>query len=188
MLGFLQGAGWFVYPLGLCSLVGLMIIIERSFALRMSRIFPEGVARSLLQNPQQAIHGESSLERIAETVRSQEADRETVRTFIRLEVDRLQRGLFILDVVVSVAPLLGLMGTVAGLVNVFGQVQDATGMPSADVFSEGVALALSTTLIGLSIAIPCLIAGAFFNRRIEKLANNLDAWFENWGGVGAKSL
>jgi biopolymer transport protein ExbB len=183
MLEFLQGAGWFVYPLGLCSVVGLMIIIERGFALRISNVFPASVARSLLEDSHQSIRGNSSLERIADTVRSQGADREYVRTLIRLEVDRLQRGLFMLDVIVSIAPLLGLMGTVAGLVSVFGQVQDATGMPTADVFSEGVALALSTTLIGLAIAIPCLIAGAFFNRRIEKLANSLDAWFETWSGI-----
>lgn len=179
MIEFLKGAGLFIYPLGLCSLLGLTVILERFYSLRSSRIFPESLSKRLLENPDLPVHGESSLERLVRLVRMDRPDREGLHAYLRLEIDGLQRGLFILDVIVSVAPLLGLMGTVAGLVNVFGRTGES-GLPDPQVFSEGIALVLSTTLIGLAIAIPCLMAVSYFNRRVERFGNGLDAWFESW--------
>lgn len=185
MIEFLKGAGLFIYPLGLCSLLGLTVILERLYALRSSRIFPEALSRRLLENPTLPAEGESSLERLVRLVRADNPDREGLKTYLRLEVDGLQRGLFVLDVVVSVAPLLGLMGTVAGLVQVFGQTGES-GLPDPAVFSQGIALVLSTTLIGLAIAIPCLVAVSWFNRRVERFGNTLDAWLESWHEVKSR--
>lgn len=182
MWEFLQGTGWFLYPLAVCSVVGLAVILERAFALRESRLYPERVAEALDARPDAAVSDRSALERLAERVRSGRVVGDKIRSAIRLEIDRMQRGIFLLDIITSVAPLLGLMGTVAGLVTVFRQVDEQTGMPNPVLFTEGVAMALSTTLIGLAIAIPSLMAAAWFTRRIERVGNQLDAWLQQWLG------
>ena len=83
--------------------------------------------------------------------------------------------MFILDIVISAAPLLGLLGTVAGLVGVFAS---GDGIPTPESISKGVGLALSTTIIGLSIAIPAIIGSAYLNRKIDKLAARLNVCIE----------
>ena len=73
-----------------------------------------------------------------------------------------------LEIVVGAAPLVGLLGTVTGLVKVFSGMPSGAGLPDAGAFSEGVAMALLTTIIGLAIAIPALVAHSFLTRTIEK--------------------
>ena len=98
---------------------------------------------------------------------------------------RLERGMFWLDVVVSAAPLLGLLGTVAGLVTVFSVESDS--LPTPETISRGVGLALSTTILGLSIAIPAIVGNSYLNRRIDKLCARLNVCFESLIDIQAKS-
>jgi biopolymer transport protein ExbB len=86
----------------------------------------------------------------------------------------MERGLFLLEVVVSAAPLLGLLGTVTGLVQVFSQIPAGGGAGDSSIFSEGIAMALLTTIAGLAIAIPTLISHSYLVRLIEKRASSLD--------------
>ena len=95
--------------------------------------------------------------------------------YSRLETAALEKGLFRLEVVVAGAPLIGLLGTATGLVQVFSSMP--AGGPSGGnvIFSEGIALALLTTIIGLGIAIPALIGHAYLARIVDKRIASL-AW------------
>ena len=85
----------------------------------------------------------------------------------------MERGLFLLEVVVSAAPLLGLLGTVTGLVKVFSQIPAGGGVGDTAVFSEGIAMALLTTIAGLAIAIPTLISHSYLVRLIDKRTTSI---------------
>jgi len=94
-------------------------------------------------------------------------------------VNRMERGVPYLDVIYAAAPLLGLSGTVTGLLQVFSGISpDSNGLPDPVAFTKGVALALSATVIGLSIAIPSLIGSGYLQRRIDNYAAQLDVLLE----------
>jgi biopolymer transport protein ExbB len=101
-----------------------------------------------------------------------------IKAFARLEVNRMQRGVPYLDVIYAAAPLIGLSGTVTGLLQVFSQISPDTGLPDPVVFTKGVALALSATVIGLAIAIPSLVGAGYLGRKIENYAAQLDVLLE----------
>ena len=101
-------------------------------------------------------------------------DEEGLKAFARLQVNEMERGLFVLEIVIAAAPLIGLLGTVTGLVGVFSGFSETTGMPDPGAFVKGIALALSTTVLGLSIAIPALVGNALLMRRVESLAAKLE--------------
>lgn len=90
----------------------------------------------------------------------------------------MERGLFLLDTVVGAAPLLGLLGTVTGLVHVFSNVNPDTGIPEGATFVSGVALALNTTVMGLAVAIPSLVASQFLYRKIDAYTAQLGVGVE----------
>ena len=90
----------------------------------------------------------------------------------------MERGLFLLEVVIGAAPLLGLLGTVTGLTQVFGNFSAETGLPDPGAFIQGIALALNTTILGLAIAIPSLGAHAYLLRRVESLAARISVAVE----------
>ena len=97
----------------------------------------------------------------------------------------MERGLVFLEIIVGAAPLLGLLGTVTGLVKVFSNVSIDTGLPDPASFTQGIALAMTTTVLGLSVAIPCLIANSYFQRRVETYAVQIESLLEQ---MGLKSL
>jgi biopolymer transport protein ExbB len=103
-----------------------------------------------------------------------------------MEVIGMERGLFILDIVIAVAPMLGLLGTSIGLVQVFSHVAPETGLPDSHAFASGVALPLATTVVGLSIAIPAVIFSAYLNRRIDSLAASLNVIVERIAAIDQK--
>jgi biopolymer transport protein ExbB len=82
----------------------------------------------------------------------------------------MERGMFLLEVVIGAAPLIGLLGTVTGLTQVFSGFSADTGLPDPATFIRGIALALNTTILGLTIAIPALAAHAYLLRRVESMA------------------
>ena len=112
-------------------------------------------------------------------------DGEAVRAFARLELSRLERGISYLDVIYAGAPLIGLTGTVWSLIRVFSSVSGAGGLPDPAKFTSGVSLALSATLLGLLIAVPALVGGGFFQRRIDSYAAQLDVLLER---IAARKL
>jgi biopolymer transport protein ExbB len=91
----------------------------------------------------------------------------------RHEVVRLERGLVILEIVVGIAPLLGLVGTIYGLILLFGHL-GSVGLNDNTALSQGIALALRATLLGLLTAIPSLIAWSYYNKKVETLAVEME--------------
>jgi biopolymer transport protein ExbB len=120
----------------------------------------------------------SVLARVVEFANSHKTDPEAVKAFARLEINRMERGIPYLDVIYAAAPLIGLTGTVVGLLQVFSQISPDTGLPDPVQFTQGVALALSATVIGLCIAIPSLVGSGYLQRKIENYAAQLDVLLE----------
>ncbi|MFP4155993.1 MAG: MotA/TolQ/ExbB proton channel family protein [Opitutales bacterium] len=165
-------SGIFLYPLAACSFLAVFVAAERLLALRTSAILPRSSAQALMSgNPDQVeADRRTVIGRIVGFCREQRPDAEALRAFARLEVSRMERGLFLLEVVVGAAPLLGLLGTVTGLTQVFGGFSIETGLPEPGAFIAGIALALNTTILGLAIAIPALAAHAYLMRRVDSQA------------------
>lgn len=180
MTEIIQGAGIFIYPLGLCSLLGVFIILERMLALRQSRIIPKEMVDAFIAGDLSKVEADEKSVggRILGFYRSAQPDPEGLKAFAQLEVNRMEQGLFILDIVIGAAPLIGLLGTVVGLMQSFGNFNEETGMPDPGAFVKGVSLALTTTVLGLTIAIPAIVGNAYLSRRVESLAARLNVGVE----------
>ncbi len=182
----LQNAGLFIYPLAACSLLAVFIAVERILALRRRQIVPASLLEAIVQSkPLDSLKADtqSALGRIVTFAKERDESPSALIAFARLEVNRMERGLFLLEVVVGAAPLLGLLGTVTGLTQVFGNYSAETGMPDPASFIQGIALALTTTILGLTIAIPSLLAHSWLQRKVEAHAARLHVAVECLTGV-----
>ncbi len=174
----IKGAGLLVYPLGACSVAMVFIICERAYALRRHSVIPDDLVDAVVAGKPVPGGRHSVLARIVEFADKHFHDEGAVKAFARLEINRMERGLSYLDVIYAVAPLLGLTGTVTGLLQVFSQIAPDTGLPDPVAFTRGVALALSATVIGLFIAILSILGSGFFQRKVENYAAQLDVLLE----------
>ena len=179
--------------LGLTSVIGVAIIGERAFALRWSRVVPPEITAALASCRSRA--DVSMLARVCEKRPSplgrlllQGADHldwpkvdnvEALQTAARHEVVRLERRLVVLEIIVGIAPLLGLVGTIVGMMTLFGNVGQ-TGLNDVARLAGGIGLILKTTLIGLLIAIPALIAWSYFSKKVEVFAVEMEALCEEF--------
>jgi len=189
-LDFFIKGGIFMVLLLICSFVALTVMLLRLFALRRRAVIPALIEKEINKlrpgdEPEHLRHliqdDESPLSRIVEVaVRPFNANKqetlEVVQSRARQEIVRMESGLFILEIVVGIAPLLGLLGAVAGLVRVFGNIGSGA-MSTSDLkgIASGIGEALSTTIVGLSIAIPALVAYTYFSRRVERLAVEMES-------------
>jgi len=179
----------FIYILlGLTSIVGLAFIVERGFMLRWGKVVPPEIARTL--SACQSRDGAKVLCRVCEKQPSPlgrllllaagnldrpKADNiDALQTAARHEIVRLERGLVVLEIIVGIAPLLGLVGTIAGMMTVFSDVGQS-GLNDAAKLAAGIALILRATLIGLLIAIPSLIAWSYYSKKVEVFAVEMEA-------------
>ncbi len=178
MLDVFKGAGLLIYPLALCSLFAVFIICERLYALRREAVLPDDLVDAILQGRTPTGGRHSVLARIVEYAQTHRDDPDAVKAFARLEINRMERGIPYLDVIYAAAPLIGLTGTVTGLLQVFSQISPETGLPDPVAFTKGVALALSATVIGLCIAIPSLVGGGYLQRKVENHAARMDVLLE----------
>ncbi|MBL9215531.1 MAG: MotA/TolQ/ExbB proton channel family protein [Opitutaceae bacterium] len=178
MLDIFKGAGVLIYPLALCSLIAVYILCERLYALRKDAVLPDDLVEAIIEGRVAQGGRHSVIARIIEFAQRHKDDPEAVKAFARLEVNRMERGIPYLDVIYAAAPLIGLTGTVTGLLQVFSQISPETGLPDPVAFTKGVALALSATVIGLTIAIPSLVGAGFLQRRVENYAAKLDLLLE----------
>src|ERR1700757_191246 len=189
-LDFFVKGGVFMALLLACSFVALTVILLRSFALRRRAVIPALIEKEINKirpgdEPEHLRHliqdDMSPLSRIVEVaVRPYNATKqetlEVVQSRARQEIVRLESGLFILEIVVGIAPLLGLLGAVTGLVKVFGTIGSGA-MSTTDLkgIASGISECLSTTIVGLAIAILALIAWSTFTRRVETLAIQMES-------------
>ena len=98
---------------------------------------------------------------------------DALQTRARHEIVRLERGLVVLEIIVGIAPLLGLVGTIVGMMTAFGDVGQAAQIDAAKL-AQGIALILRATLIGLLIAIPALITWSYYTKKVEMLAVEME--------------
>ena len=179
---------FFIVALVLTSVIALTFIIERGLALRWEKVIPPSVG-SAVENyhserelPQlQAIcqQNPSTLSRLLlfttehlDWPKNENVD--VLETRARHEVSKLERGLVVLEIIVGIAPLLGLVGTIYGLILLFGSMNQATAAESAK-FAQGISLALRATLMGLLIAIPTLAAWSYYSKKVENLAVEMES-------------
>src|SRR6186713_1266240 len=165
MLELIKGAGLLIYPLGLCSVIAVYIIFERLYALRSAAVLPDDLVDAIVEGRPAQGGRHSVMSRIVEFANRHKGDPEAIKAFARLEINRMERGIPYLDVIYVAAPLLGLTGTVSGLLRVFGQISPETGLPDPVAFTKGVSLALSATLIGLGVALVALVPAGYFQRK-----------------------
>ena len=187
MLQFVKAGGPFMILLLLTSVVGLAFIIERGLALRWKKVVPPSVETAVedFQNSgnlatlkQICLLKPSALSRLLlvatdhlQWPRDENVD--AVQTRARQEIVQLERGLVVLQIVVGIAPLLGLVGTIHGLITLFGDLGNF-GLGDNAGLAKGIAIALNTTLMGLLIAIPSLIAWSYYNKKVEILAVEME--------------
>ena len=100
----------------------------------------------------------------------------SLETAARHEIIKLERGLFVLEIIVGIAPLLGLVGTIIGMISVFGDLGQTglNNMNDASKLAMGISLILRTTLIGLLISIPSLVAWTYFTKKVEVFAVEME--------------
>jgi len=185
MFKFFAQGGVFIWPMLVCSVVSLAIIVERAFALRRSRVLPRQVAEAVDNLPPQGgvdivwnvvRHDESILGELVRTcldhLRWPKAENmEAVQTRARHEATRLDRYLVVLEIIYGIAPLLGLLGTISGLITVFAHINaenEAIGV------ARGISEALNVTVAGLVIAIPSLIFHSYFSKKVENYMIELE--------------
>ncbi|MFG6466102.1 MotA/TolQ/ExbB proton channel family protein [Roseateles sp. BYS87W] len=191
MFSIIQAAGWPIWPLLLCSVVALALIIERLSSLRARRVLPPKLLDDVLnvsaqQLPagemverlaQNSILGEvlaSGLRAVAAEPRMPEAKLRGVFEFAgRRAVHQLERYMNSLGTIATAAPLLGLMGTVVGMIEIFGSQTPGGGNPAQ--LAHGISIALYNTAFGLMIAIPSLMFHRYFKGRIEEYVLELEA-------------
>lgn len=178
MLEIIKGAGLLIYPLALCSVIAVYIIAERFYALRQDAVLPDDIVDAIVEGKPVQGGRHSVLARIVDFAQRHKHDPEAVKAFARLQINRMERGIPYLDVIYIAAPLLGLTGTVTGLLRVFGQISPETGLPDPVAFTKGVSLALSATLIGLLVAIVALVPAGYFQRKVENYAAKIDLLLE----------
>ena len=178
MIEVFKGAGVLIYPLGICSAAAVFIVCERAYALRRAAIMPQDLVDAVINGRPLMGGRHTVLARIVEFAEQHKNDQDAVKAFARLELNRMERGVPYLDVIYAAAPLIGLTGTVVGLLKVFSQISPDTGLPDPVQFTQGVALALSATVIGLCIAIPSLVGSGYLQRKIENYAAQLDVLLE----------
>lgn len=183
MFSIIQAAGWPIWPLIACSILALALILERFFSLATDRIAPPkllGEAVNLARRglpPQdvvQQLERNSALGQVLASgfralhanPRCSEADlRSLMESTGRVVAHRLERYLSALATIASTAPLLGLFGTVVGMIDIFGS--QAPGGSNPIQLAHGISVALYNTAFGLIIAIPSLIFWRYFRARVD---------------------
>src|SRR2546428_6239247 len=188
VFGFFSRGGLFMWPLLICSIISVTTMILRGVALRRKIVMPLAIESEIErmtpgESPERlsrlVYHDPSSLARITRVAlqhlrgpRSENV--EVVQTRARHEMVRLERGLIILEIIVGIAPLLGLIGAVSGLVHVFSNLGLSSGAADTRQIALGIAESLNATVFGLSIAVPTLIAFSYFSKKVEVMSVEME--------------
>ena len=171
----------------LTSVIGLAFIVERGFALRWNRVIPPGIQEAA--DACRAAADRPVLRRVCEKSKAplarlllaaeehldmpKEENENVLQTRARREIVSLERGLVVLEIVVGIAPLLGLVGTIYGMMTLFGGLGVA-GLGDNTVLAKGISYILRFTMAGLLIAIPSLIAWNYYSKKVEMLAVEME--------------
>jgi biopolymer transport protein ExbB len=189
VLDFFTKGGIMMYPLLLSSIAGLTILIEKLLTLRRKKVInPEivsvlnnikgssdiGLALSICEK-----HNGPFANIIRTVLENRDLPREALKEVVsdqgRQEVSQLERGLVVLETVAAIAPLLGLLGTVIGILKVFNVIT-VMGVGQATALSGGISEALITTIVGLFIGIPAVVVFNLFTNKAERLILEIEKY------------
>jgi len=187
MLEIVKAGGWVMVPIIVCSVLAVAIIIERLWTLQDKRVVPRNLAKevwalvkadNLTHQHIQTLHDSSPLGQIfAAGLNNRHRNREVMKESIedtgRHVVHELNRFLNPLGTIAAITPLLGLLGTVIGMVNVFAAIT-THGVGDPGVLAGGISEALITTAAGLCVAIPSLIGYRYLRGRIDALVVEME--------------
>jgi biopolymer transport protein ExbB len=188
MLEIVVAGGWLMVPIIACSVVAAAIILERLWSLQKKRVIPDGLVAEVRDwvastdelDPKhlQSLHQNSALgQLLAAGLVYRHADREIIKESIedsgRHVVHDLERYLNTLGTIAQISPLLGLLGTVVGIMKVFSSIM-ASGGGSPSLLAGGISEALITTAAGLSVAIPAMLGHRYLRGRIDRLVVQME--------------
>ena len=186
MWSLIQAAGWPIWPLIVASIVALALIFERLYSLRQSVVAPTGLVDRVLADYRQTGATPELLAKTAERgplgrilaagLANVKAPRPVMREAIeevgRVVTHDLERYLTTLGTIAAMAPLMGLFGTVVGMIEIFGS-QGTTGSNPIQL-AQGISIALYNTAMGLIVAIPSMIFYRHFRARVEALVVEME--------------
>ena len=187
MLEILMQGGWLMLPILMCSVVALAIIAERFWALNSEKIIPEKTLSSVWQlykagqldkSRVQTLSLSSPLGKILASginnqVHGREVMKESIEESGRQVIHELERYLNTLGTIASITPLLGLLGTVVGMITVFEDIT-LSGVGDPTILAGGISQALITTATGLSVGIPSLMFFRYFRGRVDELVIKME--------------
>ena len=187
MFSIIQAAGWPIWPLILCSIVALALVIERLVRLRPSLVVPSTLLDEAMGVTRTSLPAADVVNKLAENsvlgsvlaagLRSVIAEpriteaalRQSFESAGRIAVHALERYLNTLGTIAAAAPLLGLFGTVVGMIEIFGsQAPGSSGNSNPQLLAHGISVALYNTAFGLMIAIPSLMLYRYFRGRVDE--------------------
>lgn len=187
MLEIFQSGGWLMVPILMCSIVAAAICVERLWSLQRSRIVPKNLlaqiwsalkssdldSQKLRELRSNSPLGQILAAGIANAKRGRDIMKEAMEEAASQVSHDLQRYMTTLGIIASISPLLGLLGTVVGMIQVFTALM-LEGAGNANVLAGGISQALITTAAGLSVAIPALMFHRFFLRRVDELMISME--------------
>lgn len=196
MLSIIQAAGWPIWPLIACSVLALALIVERFISLRTARVAPPQLLAEAIAVSQGRLPAPEVVQQLADSSAlgqvlasglhalqtnpqcSEQQLRERMLGAGRQVAQGLERYLGALGTIASAAPLLGLLGTVIGMIEIFGahtgSVSDVMGAGNPAQLAHGISVALYNTAFGLMVAIPALIFWKYFRARVDNLVLTLE--------------
>jgi len=191
MLDFFIKGGWLMIPLGICSILALAIIIEKFITLKIiesrSEKFAEKTRSIINSNDDRKVDKILALcemtpiplariikKGLEKRGKSKEEIKEVIQDAGSEEIPYLEKRLKILGTITAIAPLIGLLGTVVGMIKAFNVIT-VQGVGNPGALAGGIAVALYTTAFGLSIAIPSLIFYNYFMHRTDKIIRRLES-------------
>jgi len=187
VLEIIKSGGWLMLPILLCSVAVIAIFIERLWTLNERKIAPRALlgevwtslkGNQLTTDKIKQLRDSSPLGRIfaaglANSRHGREVMKDSIEEAASQVVHELERFLNVLGTIAAVAPLIGLLGTVVGMIQVFTAIM-LEGTGNAGVLAGGISQALITTAAGLSVAIPALMAHRYFQRRVDSIVVTME--------------
>lgn len=185
---FFHVSGWTMYGIAICSVLALAVFLERLWSLRRSQVIPPGLAIEVEDLVRRKMAPEAvTLCRKSETplscilqsgLESAGKSRERIKEILievgHREAQDLERYMTVLNTTISVAPMLGFLGTVLGMVQLFTTVASAGEVTNIGMIADGIYKALYTTIAGLTVAIPATIFYRFLSSRIDRLVLEME--------------
>ncbi len=187
MIDIIQAAGWPIWPIILCSIIAIAIIGERFYSLRQDQVAPRDLVPRVIQEYRRTGVSAEMLTRIASTsllgkvlaagLKNIKSSREIVKDSIeeagRAAAHELDRFLTTLGTIATMSPLLGLLGTIIGMIEIFG-ASTPSGITDPAQLAHGISIALYNAAFGIIVAVPSLVFYRHFRARADSLVVEME--------------